>query len=350
LKEYKGFITVDEWIIWSYRILLGREPENDAVVRAHAKEDFSLKGLRNTLMGSEEFQALAMPHPSILLEKSEMRRLKAEFAVSLSKGCDGFFVDFLGVRTRCSYLPISYAGFSGAVEQAEGVNAVPLHESAEIVALLTSIKEATQVLTVLELGAGWGPWLVAGAVAARQCGLEARLIGVEGDKAHVSFMRTHMEDNGLDPDDHRLIWAVVGAEDGTAHFPILPDPSADWGAKADFSGDRDRLSARASSYIEVQSRSISSLVRELDKVDIAHCDIQGAEADALESSIDAVNTKIRRLVIGTHGRAIEERLIMLLSKHSWILEHEKACTFQQTGTQMVLLNDGVQVWRNVAIP
>lgn len=350
MKDYKGSITVDEWIIWSYRILLGREPENDAVVRAHATKDFSLNKLRNTLIGSKEFQALATPKSSISLEESEMRRLKAEFAVNLPKSCDGFFVDFLGVRTRCNYLPVSYAEFSGAVEQADGVNAVPLHEAAEIVALLTSVKEATQVLTILELGAGWGPWLVAGAVAARQRCLEARLIGVEGDKAHISFMRTHMEDNGLDPDDHRLIWAVVGAEDGTAHFPILPDPSADWGAKADFLGDRDRLSARASSYVEVQSISIRSLVKELDKVDIAHCDIQGAEADALENSIDAVNKRIRRLVIGTHGRSIEERLITLLSKHSWILEYEKACTFQQTDTQMVLLNDGVQVWRNVAIP
>lgn len=350
MENYKGNITVDEWVIWSYRILLSREPEDDAVIRAHAKKDFSLKRLRHTLMGSEEFLALTMPQPSISPEESEMRRLKAEFAFRLPEGFDGFFVDFLGIRTRCSYLPISYAQFSGAVEQANGVDAVPLHEAAEVIALLTSVKEATQVLTVLELGAGWGPWLVAGAVAARQRGLEARLIGVEGDKAHISFMRTHMQDNGLDPDDHRLIWGVVGAEDGTAHFPILPDPSADWGAKADFLGNCDRLSAEASSYIEIQSISIRTLVGELDKVDIAHCDIQGAEADALESSIDALNKKIRRLVIGTHGRAIEERLITLLSKHSWILEYEKACTFQQNDTQMVLLNDGVQVWRNVAIP
>ena len=92
--------------------------------------------------------------------------------------------------------------------------------------------------------------------------------------------------------------------------------------------------------------SVRTVLQPVDRADLVHCDIQGAEADALEASADALDAKVARLVVGTHGRAVEERLINLFPPRRWTLEFERACTYTEAGDRLALANDGVQVWRN----
>lgn len=345
-------MTPEEWVIWSYRLFLGREPEDSATIQNHIGPDFSPEDVRRKFMESEEFKSVSSLHSLVVNpQDTELRRLKARFAVAPKPGQAGFFTDFLGVRTRCSYLPQTYAAYSGAVEQRDGTGAVPLHEAAEVVALLRSVVEAKGRLVVVELGAGWGPWLVAGACAARSMGLPSTLVGVEGDAHHFDFMRTHMRDNGIDPEAGNILHcAVIGAQDGMALFPVLPDPSGDWGAEAVFAdGPASTRPAGETKYVEVPCMTVNAVLQPLDRVDVMHCDIQGAEADALEIASDALDAKVRRIVIGTHGRAIEERLMHLFPRRNWILEFEQACTFAEQPGRLVLSADGVQVWRNNAL-
>ena len=343
----------EEWVIWGYRLLLGREPESSAVISYYAEGDFSPQKLRGQLVASAEFQALyalSAAQQALSPEDAELQRLKASFAVQGLEQRPGFFTDFLGVKTRCSYLPAVYAQYSGTVEHPDGSGVVPLHEPAEMIALLRSAEEGTGPFTVAELGAGWAPWLVAAAAAARLRGRPVKLIGVEGDTGHLAFMRTHMDDNGIDPAaGHILLRAVVGATDGTARFPVLPEPSDDWGAKASFMDSAAEQGQAARAFVEVPSLSIRTLLTKIDRVDHMHCDIQGDEASALEASAEAVNAKVRRLVVGTHGRCIEERLFTLFAGLGWTLESEKACTFRYGTAGTTLQNDGVQVWLNTHI-
>jgi SAM-dependent methyltransferase len=51
-----GAVT-SEAVIWAYRLLLGREPESDAVVREHCSNSASLEGLCACFVGSDEFRA-----------------------------------------------------------------------------------------------------------------------------------------------------------------------------------------------------------------------------------------------------------------------------------------------------
>ena len=339
----------EEWVIWGYRLLLGREPEDAAVIRLYCDdEDFSPEKLVQRLFKSAEFRALhSLPEALEAPEDVELRQLKAEFMVQGLTSSEGHFTDFLGVRTRCDYLPDAYAGYSGIVEHPDGSGVVPLHEPAEVIALLRSVEEGTGLFTIVELGAGWGPWLVSGAAATRQRGRPSRLIGVEGDIGHLGFMHTHMEDNGIDPAaGHVLLRAVIGSKDGVARFPILPKPNTDWGAKASFVEDQIQPGDVAAHFLEVPAISIQTLLGPLDSVEHMHCDIQGEEASAFEASAGAVNAKVRRLVVGTHGRSIEERLFHLFSALEWTLEYEKSCTFLEGTAGMTLKNDGVQVWRN----
>ncbi len=104
---------------------------------------------------------------------------------------DDSVVDFLGASTAVRYNSAT-AHLSGVVE------GIPYQsnfhsEAIEWIGLLRSVDEAGECYAIAELGAGWGPWLVAGGVAARSKGLsDIRMVGVEADAGHFEFIRDHL--------------------------------------------------------------------------------------------------------------------------------------------------------------
>lgn len=75
--------------------------------------------------------------------------------------------------------------------------------------------------------------------------------------------------------------------------------------------------------------SLPTLLKDVDRADVVHFDIQGSELDVIKGSIDTLNAKMHRLAIGTHGRDLEWQLMRLLDGKGWTLEIDKACAFQQ---------------------
>src|SRR5260370_733729 len=153
-------------------------------------------------------------------------------------GLSGYFIDFLGVKTRTGYI-------SELPKEGGRVEGYPIPSSfhatsIEWAGVLRAVLEAEKEIVAVELGAGWAPWLVTVARAAAIRGIESvRLIGVEGCEAHCAYMATHFADNGIDPRDHTLLHGVVGTKDGMAEFPHVADPSAGYGAQAILEKDQD---------------------------------------------------------------------------------------------------------------
>lgn len=282
-------------------------------------------------------------------------------------GTPGFVTDFLGTKTRNSILFAAHAGLSGAVEDYP----IPMnfHATAiEWAGALRAVLEAKGAIVAMELGAGWGPWLVVIARAAQSRGVDqVRLVGVEGSKEHCQFMRQHFQDNNLHPDEHALIHGVVGTSDGLARFPVAENPAEDYGSAPTFTAAsalkqqvrgllgrlRRRLFARSPApspllqrMEEVPCYSLASLIRPYACVDIIHVDIQGAEHVVIASGRNILMKSVKRLVIGTHGRAIEELLFGELGTQGWILEAEESCLVHQQANGVALFRDGCQVWRN----
>lgn len=333
-------------VLWSYRLFLGRDPEDMAAVARHVNGQPSLEDIRRRFLQSNEFMNYFAAQSASLKCSSVDPAVLAAFPVYTGPGTPGFFNDFIGTQTRCSYLPNTYAGASGIVEGPPGTERFPLHEPSEWEGTLRSVLEAGSRFVAVELGAGWGPWLVAGARAAQLRGItDIQLAGVEGASGHYGFLLQHFRDNGLDPAQHQLLHAVAGVEDGVAHFPKLDVPSADWGAQASY-GD----SQASEQFDEVPSISIATLLSKLPLVDLLHCDVQGAEGNVLTAAADVLSCRVRRIVVGTHGRAIEDRLMACFGANGWTLEHESSCRLVQgpTGT-MQLVADGTQVWRNARL-
>jgi hypothetical protein len=270
----------------------------------------------------------------------------------------GFVIDFLGTRTRsafCGYLP--------AAGHVEGYP-IPMNWHAtmlEWAGTLRAVLEAGREVVAVELGAGWAPWLVAVAHAARHRGVAGlRLVGVEGSVKHCGFMRQHFLDNGLAPEEHALLHGVVGTQDGVAHFPEFGG-SVEYGGVAVFrraSGLRRlyRLCKRAARrllgrraavvYEPVPSYSLQTLLAPYPRIDLVHIDIQGHEHEVVTSAAAVLDGKVRRMVIGTHGRQIERDLKRDLAARGWVLEGDEEALYKWIKGREGLLRDGCQVWRN----
>lgn len=283
-------------------------------------------------------------------------QLLRDFCVDGRSPQAGFIVDFLGVQTRVSSL-------ANSQRLHEGVLNIPVPgdyhaEAIEYVGLVKSVACARDRFVALELGAGWGPWLVAGAAAARRRGIETiRLYGVEADPQHYDFMVQHFIDNGLNPSDHHLVKAAVGLERGTARWPKIADAANDWGSRParmqegclDVQ-DASYLGALLDDFIEVDIVPAKEILEREARWDLVHIDVQGWERLICEDAIEQFNTRVAHLIVGTHSRKLDGDLLDLFHREGWILEHEKPSRFTFIPGVKVLegMNqvDGTQVWRN----
>jgi len=269
----------------------------------------------------------------------------------------GFVTDFLGTRTRTSSLWDAVRALDG---QLMG-RPVPhdLFEAIEWVGLLKAVASARNGrFAMMELGAGWGPWLVAGAVAARLRDLQnLRLLGVEADPGRFALMRQHFLDNDLDPAAHRLVCAAVGVDRGRARWPKIADPANAGGARPVRMAERmlnhedaAYMKGAIEDFIEVEIVPFADLLSEEPAWDLVHMDVQGWEARLCAGCVQALNTHVHWLVIGTHSRLIEGLLIDTLLTAGWILENEKPTRFHldigKSSIEQMTDVDGVQVWRN----
>ena len=272
-------------------------------------------------------------------------------------------VCFMGTRSRAEFInwpprtsPFVQTTFPSAAD-----------DYFEWVDLLQAIQDAGPTFTMLELGAGWGKWTSRAAAAARQRGIAKLRFGLaEVEPMHVSWLKAHLADNGISTSEYRVFEAALGGKAGEVVFAVSkPDGQADnnpkaWYGQAIIAGDLSSMPLIGDYHgqplyehqdgwkvIKAPLITLSEILANYDFVDHADLDIQGMEAEVIEEAIEALNKKVRRLHISTHGGEIEECLAKLLSEADWIclryyplkqesLTHFGRCQF----------NDGVQSWIN----
>jgi FkbM family methyltransferase len=337
-----------EGVLWAFRLLLRREPD-DAELERHLIPGDTVNDLRLRLLTTREFE-VGSPGSSAM---TDFAIINAFAPFPERPPVDDAFRDMLGSITRVRYLDEGWHRLAGYVFGSVPRDREPgLHGTSEWVGTLRSVLEARDSFTAIELGAGWAPWLIASERAARRRGIDRiHLTGVEGSAEHHGFMVDNFRTNGIDPERHALHHAVVGVEDGTARFPRLHVAADDYGANAVFDdGERDAAALRGE-LEEIRCLSLDTLLAGKERVDLIHIDIQGHEEAVLRAGIDALDAKARRLVIGTHSRSIEGHLFDLLHAHGWVCESETPCVLRATmDGGRVLFVDGEQVWRNDRLP
>lgn len=294
---------------------------------------------------SEPSTEIAVPPDQIYsgYKPEELSIIREHFCLSPAP-LQGFIVDRLGVKTRASSLWDQVQYLAGTVIPPPIPN--DFHaEAIEWIGLLKCVRSARGRFVAMELGAGWGPWVVAGATAVRNIGIRnISLLAVEGDPGHFEFINQHFLDNGLNPGEHLLLQAAVGAKAGRARWPRV-EPRNSYGTRP-IADD----GASIPGTLDVEILAFADLLRTQPRWDLVHVDVQGSEAIICAAALDELKARAHWLIIGTHSRLIEGQLIYMLMKTGWVLENEKPVIFgfQPNAPNMESLTriDGTQVWRN----
>lgn len=256
--------------------------------------------------------------------------------------------DFLGTRTRSAFKN-GWEKFSTPAGTKTTPNYPPVNEHYfDWIALLDSTVRSTETLRVAELGAGWAPWLVRGAFAAKQMSTVRNIefVGVEADSTHYQWMIDHFLDNEIDPSRHHLLHGAINADGGTVKFPQVLEPDRDYGASIN-AARRDTNNQT----VEVTGYRLGDVLSFFSgTVDFLHIDIQGAEYEAVPDAIDALCSSVKALMIGTHeSDASHEKLVNLLKIRDWkaVIEYPRKSEIS-TDFGHVKFDDGFLYFRNNA--
>ena len=280
-------------------------------------------------------------------------RVFNRFARQVFEPHPGFITDVLGVRTRVSF-HTGLAAPQGAVMGLPIPNDNMHAETVEWVGLLKSVLSARERFVCMELGAGWGPWIVGGAVAARHLGItDIHLTGVEADPGHFAFMQEHLRDNGLDPGAHNLLQAAVGVKAGRARWPKCADPASEWGSRptAEAAPSADHLGRVFNTWLDVKVVPFRDLLSEQPVWNLVHIDVQGWEADLCLSAAKLIDQRVRWMVVATHDPKLHGDVMQQMHGRGWRLENEKPPRLKwrddAPSLQAMVAMDGTQVWRNM---
>ena len=213
----------------------------------------------------------------------------------------------------------------------------------EWISVLEAATAATQRFVMIELGAGYGRWLVRAALAVKRHhgDLPIKLIGVEAEPTHFQWLKQHLRDNGIDPAEHKLIEAAVDEKEGEVAFYV--GKSDTWYGQAIV----DHTNTAPETIQKVRTVRLDSILSSLDSVDLIDLDIQGVEFVVLRSAIPALNEKVKRVYIRTHRHDIERQLRTLFRRNGWYKLDDYVCeATQSTPWGDIEFGDGVQTWIN----
>jgi FkbM family methyltransferase len=278
-------------------------------------------------------------------------------------------IDFLGTKTHRQVSAGMYTHPAGANIQTAYPDTD--EEYFEWIDLLESVAAAGKSYTMIDLGAGYGRWAVRAAYALQQLnpGLPYRLIAVEAEPTVFRWMHQHFKCNGIDASGHSLLHGAVTDVPGEALFYIggprggpydrRPDDwygqslnkdyevSSEYVEDGEYYGYKVRRHKSEWRSISIPGISLAGLLKDLDRVDLIDMDIEGQELPSIRSSIGELDSKVKRLHIGTHGKEIEQELRQILSNHGWdCLADYTLFSTSDTPWGSIVFENGVQSWVN----
>jgi len=262
----------------------------------------------------------------------------------------GFITDFLGIHTSTDYFKLYNTNTNEKNKKAQIVKTSSLTLSAgelyfELGSLVAAVEEAQNTFYMMELGGGWGArTVIANAVLNRINPIDEFYIVVEGMKKHCSWVKEHMENNGVNSKLHSIIHSVVWVDNQPQLFPscqgvfgqsvavdipnIVSNLTDHQSKKAlknlvkkGSFGISDEFQANFGKHSRdwkfVSAITLRDILLPRNQVDYVDMDIQGAELQVLENEIDLIDEKVKRIHIGTHGKDIHKELINLFEHRGW---------------------------------
>ena len=292
--------------------------------------------------------------PTILVEDDPF----GSFSRWSGRTPSGYWADWLGQQTNAEFFDFSEDLRRAYAEDIpDDCPAIPKdsEHALDWTPLLGSVLRARGAFTMVALGAGWGRWLTAGWLAARQRDLDVTLVAVEAEPTHFAFLQEHLAHNGVPPENARLWKAAATGRSGDVTF-ATGSPDAWWGQSLISEGQDYQPPGGIEDFqpITVRGVTLEEVTDGLGFVDYVHLDIQGAEVDVIRAALASDSTRYGCINVGTHGRDIDAELREIFSAAGWHCIHdvptqcERLVQIGDRPSELVAFQDGVQVWLNPA--
>lgn len=333
-------------VIWCYRLLLGREPEDLSVVSDWLNTCSDLNELVLRFLHSPEFKK---KHTIFDYDSSFDQHIVLESLLNFKDVMghkivvnEEYFINSFGLKTYYENIP-----FKITRENIDlSLMTIPypsdgwMADAIEYFSILNSIVRANSEITFIELGAGWGPWASLVGCICRSINSKANLCCVEGSEKRIALLKRHLVSNNL-LDTTKVIEGVVNSSNGEVIFS--EKGIDDMGAHIISEGE-----TVACTTCKVNSFMLKDIMSDYKIVDMIHFDIQGSEYDVIESSLFQLNDQVRSIMIGTHSRIIEGKCIDLLSSNNWklVCEQPAKIKYDHITYKGTVMKDGAQYWLN----
>ena len=266
-----------------------------------------------------------------------------------------YVVNFLGVLRSQDYLigveRQANAHIEDSAYQAKTLRPTVAdgEEYFEWLDVLAAVRSAEDSFTMIELGAGYAARSVNANAALNHLNqIPRRFVVVEGQDQHFAWAQEHFRTNGIDPDDHWFVNALVNATGKPELFVHAPgrysnmilnnngiteildnverlDQSHAVLSSIVCNGDiGTRIDIPDSHYDNVplevgyvSAITLNTILQPLDFVDYLDVDIQYAERSVIPASMDLLSARVKRIHVGTHAPDIHDALENLFRQAGW---------------------------------
>jgi FkbM family methyltransferase len=230
----------------------------------------------------------------------------------------------------------------------------------EWIDVVESVLAAKDRYVMVELGAGYGRWAARAACVARRRGLRFHVVAVEAEPVHFKWLQKTLRDNGVKSSERTEINAAVASRRGTVQFYVGADglDASSWygqaiafpdvvGTGGHYAGRAVTRHASGCSSICVETVTLADILRPFPITDLVDIDVQGEELAVISSSVPTINSKVKRLHIGTHSAEIEAGIRAIMTAQRWkCLGDYPGHATNNTPWGEIAFADGVQRWVN----
>lgn len=253
----------------------------------------------------------------------------------------------------------------------------------EAVDWLVSAREARDRYLMITLGANYGAQAVSAYRTLQTVNpMPYKLVAVEPVPGNLDWIRRHMRNNGIDPDQQWIVPLAISDKIEPVLFPV---GAPGFGANNCYSTNEQAARAQyAREFITrgmaataealhnlllnnttglrktffpghnvmaeiklISSITLNELLGPFEMVDLLESDIQQSEILVFPPFIDLLHRKVRRIHIGTHGEDVHWTLHDLFAKNGWeIIFSFKPNAKHETALGNFATNDGVLTVRN----
>jgi hypothetical protein len=298
----------------------------------------------------------------------------------------GFMVDFLGTLTDANFRTmwgIDPKMTGGTVVETTVPTITDGEGWFEAANWVLAAREARERFVMVTLGACYAAQAVGSYRALQMLNpMPARLVAVEPDPGNVDWIKRHMRNNGINPDDQWIVSSAISGDNEPVLFPVGASGS---GAQNCFSTNeipaRERyvrqivsswrvkqalqnLLMRNTTGIKINlvpgseysfmaeikfmsAVTLKDILSPFDIVDYIESDIQQSEILVFPPYFELLKRKVRRIHIGTHGEGVHSTLLSLFQKDGWEIIFNFAPNSKfETALGNFSTNDGVLSVRN----